>query len=117
VLRVERDADAGIDGQDELLVALAPVLDDGDVAGRAGRLHHHPCVPFFPHRQCHREVERRNGGRGEKSWARARDRRMVVLRMLRFASSVLRQRDDNDVLRSAGLGRAGQYLGTGLVSA
>lgn len=51
VLRVQRDADAGIDGQDELLVALAPVLDDGDVAGRAGRLHHHPWLPLFPHRQ------------------------------------------------------------------
>lgn len=68
MLRVERDADAGIDGQDELLVALAPVLDDGDVAGRAGRLHHHPCLPFLPHRQCHCETEkprRVRSGRGE----------------------------------------------------
>lgn len=50
MLGVERDADAGIDGQDELLVTLAPVLDHSDVAGRSRVLltTHDGCSSSFP---------------------------------------------------------------------
>lgn len=70
---IQRDADAGIDGEDELLVALAPVLDDGNVAGRSGRLRHHPCLPFFPHHnngnedQNGRTHTQRRGEKGQRA--------------------------------------------------
>jgi hypothetical protein len=49
--RIKRDTDAGVDGQDELLVALSPVLDDSNIAGRSTGSRHHPLIPFFPHRR------------------------------------------------------------------
>lgn len=46
---MEGDADAVVDGEDEGVVALAPVLDDGEVGGRSRRHHHHPILGFLPH--------------------------------------------------------------------
>lgn len=42
VVGVEGDADAVVDGEDERLVPLPPVLDDGDVGRGAARGHEHP---------------------------------------------------------------------------
>ncbi len=42
VVGVEGDADAVVDGEDERLVPLPPVLDDGDVGGRSAGGHEHP---------------------------------------------------------------------------
>lgn len=49
VIGIERDADAVVDGQDELFVSLSPVLDDGDVGGRARGHHQHPVLRLGRH--------------------------------------------------------------------
>lgn len=49
VVGVEGDADAVVDGEDEGVVAFAPVLNEGDVGGRSRRHHQHPILGSLPH--------------------------------------------------------------------
>lgn len=46
---IQGDADAGIDGQNQLLVSLSPILDHRNVARRPRRFHHHPVRSLAPH--------------------------------------------------------------------
>lgn len=49
VIGIESDADTVIDRQDQLLVPLSPVLNDGDVGGRASSHHQQPVLRLARH--------------------------------------------------------------------
>lgn len=49
VIRIKRDADAVINRQDQFLVSLSPILDDGDVGWCTGSRHEHPFLRLVRH--------------------------------------------------------------------
>lgn len=76
---VEGDADAVVDGQDEGLVPLAPVLDHRDVGGRLRRHHQHPFLLIHGGHSIGSDINIKNNNNNWRAAVMGRRKRRLVL--------------------------------------